>query len=151
MSQPHPIDILLVEDDEGHALLVQENLRKNGVVNRIFTVLDGAAALDFIYRRGEFSADGTAPQPGLILLDLNLPKVDGFEVLRQVKGDGRLKSIPVIILTSTADQKEIDRAYALGANNYITKPVDYQQFQEKVRNLGLFMEIVSYPTSRTVV
>lgn len=142
MEQLKPIDILLVEDDEGHALLVQENLRKNGIVNKIFTVADGAAALDFLYRRGEHLS---APHPRLILLDLNLPKVDGFEVLRQVKGDPRLKTIPVIILTSTEDQREIDRSYKLGANNYITKPVDYQQFQERVHSLGLFLEIVSYP------
>lgn len=142
MEPPNPIDILLVEDDEGHALLVQENLRHHGVVNKIFVVSDGAAALDFIYRRGEHLS---APRPGLILLDLNLPKVDGFEVLRQIKGDGVLKSIPVIILTSTADQREIDRSYKLGANNYITKPVDYAQFQDRIRSLGLFLEIVSYP------
>lgn len=145
MDQPQTIDILLVEDDAGHALLVQENLRKHGVVNKIYTVIDGEMALDFLYHRGEFSVDGKAPPPGLILLDLNLPKVDGFEVLRKIKSDPHLKSIPVIILTSTEDQREINKSYELGANNYITKPVDYMQFQDRITSLGLFLEIVSYP------
>jgi len=148
MEQPKLIDILLVEDDEGHALLVQENIKNHGIINKIYTVTDGEMALNFLYRRGEFAADGRAPCPGLILLDLNLPKVDGFEVLRQVKNDERLKTIPVIILTSTEDQREIDRSYQLGANNYITKPVDYKQFQERVQGLGLFLEIVSLPSEK---
>lgn len=145
MNQLRAIDILLVEDDAGHALLVQENLRKHGVVNKIYTVIDGEIALDFLYRRGEFALEEKAPRPGLILLDLNLPKVDGFEVLRQVKNDEKLKTIPIIILTSTEDQREINKSYELGANNYITKPVDYAQFQDRVSHLGFFLEIVSYP------
>lgn len=142
---PQPVDILLVEDDEGHSILVRDNLARHGVINKIYSVTDGQMALDFIYHRGEFTNETKAPRPGLILLDLNLPKVDGFEILRQVKGDEDLKTIPVIILTSTEDQREIDRSYELGANNYITKPVDYKEFQEKVRKLGLFLEIVSLP------
>ncbi|MBI2336704.1 MAG: response regulator [Deltaproteobacteria bacterium] len=145
MEPPKPIDILLVEDDEGHALLVQENLKNHGVINKIYTVTDGEMALNFLYRRREFAAEGKAPRPGLILLDLNLPKVDGFAILSQIKKDEDLKIIPVIILTSTEDPKEIDRSYRLGANNYITKPVEYKQFQERIHGLGLFLEIVSLP------
>jgi len=146
MGIAEPVDILLVEDDEGHALLIQESLRRYGVVNKIHTMTDGQMALDYVFRQGEFAQKQNVPLPGLILLDLNLPKVDGFEVLRQVKENEELKSIPVMILTSTEDQREIDRSYQLGANNYITKPIDYQEFQEKVRHLGLFLEIISYPT-----
>ena len=139
------VHVLLVEDDEGHALLVRENLRRHGVINKIHTVSDGQMALDYIFHKGEFADKNKAPRPGLILLDLNLPKVSGFEILRQLKMKEETKIIPVIILTSTADQREIDKSYELGANNYITKPVDYKEFQNKLHNLGLFLEIVSYP------
>ena len=145
MEAPQSIDILLIEDDEGQALLVQENLRQYNAINKIYTATDGAMGLDFLYQRGEFAGENKPPRPGLILLDLELPKVDGFEILNQIKTDEALKTIPVIILTSTGDQKEIDRSYQLGANSYITKPVDYREFQEKIKSLGLFLEIVSYP------
>jgi len=137
--------ILLVDDDEGHLLLIRENLRAGGIVNEIREMHDGQEALDYLYRRGQFQDPATSPRPGLILLDIKMPKVDGFTVLQKVKADSHLRMIPVLMLTSTDDQVEINRCYALGASNYVVKPIQYDAFQERIRSIGLFLDIVRFP------
>ncbi|MBI3469447.1 MAG: response regulator [Planctomycetes bacterium] len=139
-----PLIILLAEDDEGHATLVQRNLKRAGITNRIVHVPDGQAALDFVHRERGF-ADRTRNGPLLLLLDINMPRIDGVEVLRQIKSDPTTEKLPVIMLTTTDDPREIERCYALGCSIYITKPVEYDEFVEAVRRLGLFLQIVAVP------
>ncbi|MBI4597070.1 MAG: response regulator [Candidatus Omnitrophica bacterium] len=144
-DEKQSIVILLVEDDEGHRLLIRENLRAGGIINDIIELTDGQQALDYLLRRGEYQDAGKSPKPGLILLDIKMPKLDGFSVLERVKTDPRLKLIPVLMLTSTDDQAEVNRCYKLGANSYIVKPIQYENFQERVRALGLFLDVVRFP------
>ena len=139
------IVIMLVEDDEGHQLLIRENLRLGGIVNELIELRDGQHALDYLFRRGQYQDPAKSPRPGLILLDIKMPKIDGFAVLEKVKVDPQLRMIPVLMLTSTDDQAEINRSYALGANSYIVKPIRYEEFQERVKALGLFLDIVRFP------
>jgi CheY-like chemotaxis protein len=143
----HPAEallILLAEDDDGHATLVQRNLERSGLVNRFVRVHDGQEALDFL--RGEGAFAGQAPPAAvLLLLDIKMPRVDGVEVLRTVRADARLSTVPVIMLTTTDDPREIDRCYQLGCNVYITKPVDSQAFVEAIKRLGLFLQVVAVP------
>lgn len=137
--------IMLVEDDEGHQVLIKENLRAGGIVNDILPMTDGQQALDYLMRRGQWQDPAKSPRPGLILLDIKMPKVDGFAVLEKVKADPQLRLIPVLMLTSTDDQVEINRCYSLGANSYVIKPISYDAFQERVKSLGLFLDIVRFP------
>ena len=137
--------IMLVEDDEGHQVLIKENLRAGGIINDVVYMKDGQEALDYLMRRGQWQDPAKSPRPGLILLDIKMPKVDGFSVLEKVKADPQLKLIPVLMLTSTDDQVEINRCYNLGANSYVVKPVSYDAFQERVKSLGLFLDIVRFP------
>ena len=136
--------ILLAEDDEGHAYLIQQNLQEAGVVNRIVHVPNGQAALDYVHRRGSY-ADRKPDGPLLVLLDINMPLADGIEVLRQLKADPRTDQLPVIMLTTTDDPREVQRCYELGCSCYVTKPVDYDRFVEAIRRLGLFLSIVQVP------
>lgn len=137
--------IMLVEDDEGHLLLIRENLRAGGIVNDVIEMHDGQQALDYLFRRGQYQDPAKSPRPGLILLDIKMPKVDGFSVLEHVKADPQLRLIPVLMLTSTDDQVEVNRCYTLGANSYVVKPIRYEEFQERVKALGLFLDIVRFP------
>ena len=137
--------IMLVEDDEGHQVLIKENLRAGGIVNDVVYMKDGQEALDYLMRRGHWQDPAKSPRPGLILLDIKMPKIDGFSVLEKVKADPQLRLIPVLMLTSTDDQMEINRCYNLGANSYVVKPVSYDAFQERVKSLGLFLDIVRFP------
>ena len=137
--------IMLVEDDEGHQLLIRENLRAGGIVNDIIEVRDGQQALDYLFRRGQYQDPAKSPRPGLILLDIKMPKMDGFSVLEKVKSNPQLRMIPVLMLTSTDDQVEVNRCYTLGANSYVVKLVRYEEFQERVKALGLFLDIVRFP------
>jgi len=137
--------IMLVEDDEGHQLLIRENLRAGGIVNDLVELADGQEALDYLFRRGRYQDARTSPRPGLILLDIKMPKVDGFTVLERVKSDQTLRAIPILMLTSTDNQAEVNRCYALGANSYIVKPVQYETFQERIKALGLFLDVVRFP------
>jgi len=139
------VTIMLVEDDDGHRLLIRENLRAGGVVNDLIEMRDGQQALDYLTRRGQYHDRTKYPKPGLILLDIKMPKADGFVVLERIKADPELRLIPVLMLTSTDDQLEVNRCYTLGANSYVVKPVRYEDFQERIRALGLFLDIVRFP------
>ena len=136
--------ILIVEDDEGHAILIRENLEMAGLNNPIRHFRDGQAALDFFFDRegrARTASDGTY----LVLLDIRMPKVDGIEVLRRLKADAELRKLPVVMLTTTDDSREVDRCHALGCNVYIQKPVDYDKFAEAIRRLGLFVSLLLVP------
>lgn len=133
-----PVVILLVEDDLAHAEIVRRNFERSRVANELIHVEDGQAALDFLHREGAFAAPGRAPKPDLVLLDLRLPKVDGLEVLRRVKSDPELTSIPVIVLTTSAAESDMVRAYDAHANSYLVKPVDFPQFVELLDTLGYY-------------
>ena len=139
-----PLLIVLAEDDDGHASLVQRNLERAGLANGLHRLKDGQEALDFL--RGEGDYAGRNPnQPVLVLLDIKMPRVDGVEVLRLLKADPRTALIPVIMLTTTDDPREIQRCYELGCSVYVTKPVDYQGFVEAIKRLGLFLQVVRVP------
>jgi CheY-like chemotaxis protein len=142
--KPSPLDILLAEDDDGHAFLVQTNLKRAGIANPICRVRDGQEALDYVFREGEF-ANREAGQPLLMILDINMPRVDGVEVLSQLKKNPATASMPVIMLTTTDDPREVENCYQLGCNVYITKPVAYEEFVEAVKRLGLLLQIVQVP------
>lgn len=136
--------ILLAEDDAGHAELVRRNLVRAGIVNPIVHFPDGQAAVDFLFRRGE----GPLRQPGqayVLLLDIRMPKLDGVEVLQKIKADDELRKLPVIMVTTTDDPREVERCHQLGCSSYITKPVEYEAFVNAVRHLGLFLSIVQVP------
>jgi CheY-like chemotaxis protein len=136
--------IVLAEDDAGHATLIQRNLRRCGIANEVVRVADGQQALDYVHCRGGYA--GRVPNgPLLLLLDINMPRVDGVEVLRQVKGDPATAQLPVIMLTTTDDPREVERCYQLGCSIYVTKPVEYEKFVDAVQRLGLFLQIVQVP------
>lgn len=137
------IDILLVEDNPDHAMLTKKVLEDYKVANKVYVLEDGADALDFIYRRGEYSDGHDAPRPGLILLDVKLPKVDGFEVLKQLKSDPEYRSIPVVMLTTSSRDEEVARGYAVGANSYVTKPVRFDEFAGVVKDIGLYWGVIN--------
>jgi CheY-like chemotaxis protein len=138
------LEILLAEDDEGHAFLVQRNLERAGIANRVIHVKDGQAALDYVHCRGPY-ANRESGGPLLLVLDINMPRVDGVEVLSQIKSDESTARLPVIMLTTTDDPREIERCYELGCNVYITKPVEYDAFVEAVKRLGLLLQVVQIP------
>lgn len=144
MAEPREVSILLVEDDPGHARLIEKNLRRSGITNKLVTADDGQLALDYLHGAGDF-AGNKAASPLLVLLDLNLPVLNGYQVLERMKADERLKRIPVIILTTTDDTREVERCYDLGCNVYITKPVDYHDFSDAIRKIGLFLSVVTIP------
>ncbi|MGZ4824556.1 MAG: response regulator [Terriglobales bacterium] len=133
-----PTEILLVEDDPRDVELTTRSLEKENLCNNIHVVRDGAEALDFIFARGAYRHRQDGADPYLILLDLKLPKVDGLEVLRQIKQNARTRMIPVVALTSSREQKDLVESYRLGVNSYIQKPVDFAQFQEAVKQVGLY-------------
>ena len=139
------VEILLVEDNLADVELTLHALRHNNLANRIHVVRDGEEALDYIFCRGAHSARPFNQQPRLILLDLKLPKVDGIEVLRQVKSDARTRPIPVIVLTASKEERDLVLSYQLGVNSYIQKPVDFGQFCETVKQLGLYWLLVNQP------
>jgi CheY-like chemotaxis protein len=130
--------ILLVEDDQAHAEVVRRNLSGSRIAIRLKHVSDGQSALDYLLRRGEFSSPALSPRPGLILLDLHLPKVDGLEVLKAIKSDAGLSKIPVVMLTTSASESDVTKAYAFHANSYLVKPANFQQFGELIEALGYY-------------
>ncbi|MGC0385735.1 response regulator [Streptomyces sp. SAI-129] len=138
-----PIDVLLVEDDPGDELMTREAFEDNKIGNTLHVVRDGEEALDFLYRRGPHA---DAPRPDLILLDLNLPKYDGRQVLEKIKNEEELAHIPVVVLTTSAAEEDILRSYKLHANAYVTKPVDLDQFIAAVRQIDdFFVQVVRLP------
>ena len=136
--------VLIADDDAGHARLIEKNLNRAGLMNKILRFEDGQQILDFLFGRGE-GAKRSSDAAYLLLLDIRMPKVDGVEVLRQLKADLELRKIPVSMLTTTDDPREVERCHALGCNNYIVKPVDYDKFSEAIRQLGLFVSLVQVP------
>lgn len=147
MQDHKAVTILLVEDDDGHARLLEKNLRRGGLLNRLVRVSDGQQAIDYVSRTGAYQNVETYPLPSIVLLDVRMPRLDGFEVLAQMKRDPGLMKIPVIMLTSTDNQKEINRAYELGANGYVVKPVGVEAFIDRVVKLGMFIEVIELPES----
>ena len=140
-----PVEILLVEDNPNDVELALHALQKNNLSNRIHVVRDGAEALDFIFGTGPYAGRSVNEVPKVILLDLKLPKVDGLEVLKRVKADPRTRVIPVVVLTSSREESDIVASYHLGVNSYIVKPIDFQQFTEAVRQLGLYWLLLNQP------
>jgi CheY-like chemotaxis protein len=138
------VTIVMVEDDEGHARLIEKNIRRAGVTNEIKPFRDGTSALDFLLGPDR-SGDVHCGHPLLILLDLNLPDMTGVDILKIVKENECLKRTPVVVLTTTDDQREIQRCYDLGCNVYITKPVNYEGFSNAIRQLGLFFSVIQVP------
>jgi CheY-like chemotaxis protein len=143
MNTHHPVNIVMVEDDEGHARLIEKNIRRAGIFNDIRHFTDGTSALEYLYN----APDGPAHNgPALILLDLNLPDMSGTDILARIKEEANpLKRTPVVVLTTTDDKVEIQRCYELGCNVYITKPVNYQSFADAIRQLGLFLSVIQVP------
>ena len=159
MSHGETVSIILIEDDDGHATLVERNLRRAGISNGFVRFRDGQQALDYFFGpeatdRTDFAGDsaaglGAEPEDltnSVVLLDLKMPRVDGFEVLRRLKASPLTAPVPVIVLTTTDDPREIARCYELGCNVYITKPVEYDAFIEAVRRLGFFLQVVKLPS-----
>ena len=138
-------EILLVEDNASDAELALHALRKEKLANSIHVARDGEEALDFLFCRGPFANRSFDLPPKLVLLDLKLPKVDGLEVLRKVKGDARTMPIPVVILTSSREERDLVESYKLGVNSYIQKPVDFDQFRRTIRDAGLYWLVVNQP------
>ena len=136
--------ILLVEDDPRDVELTMEALAEYNLANEVVVARDGKLALDYLYRRGEFSTRSDE-NPAVMLLDLKLPKVDGLEVLQQVKSDERLMMIPVVVLTSSQEEQDMMRSYKLGVNAYVVKPVDFHEFINAIKELGVFWGIINQP------
>lgn len=135
------VQIILVEDDDGHATLVERNLRRAGLANGFMRLKDGQEALDYLL--GETRQDTASS--AVLLLDIKMPRVDGIEVLRRLKADPRTAMVPVIMLTTTDDPREVEKCYQLGCNVYVTKPVEYDSFVDAVKRLGLFLQVVKIP------
>ena len=136
--QGEPITILLVEDEPAHAEIVRRNFENFRIANTLKHVSDGESALDYLYRNNAFSDPASSPRPGLILLDLRLPKVDGLQVLKTIKNDPALNNIPVVVLSTSASAADIAMAYSNNANSYLVKPVDFQQFSDLLETLGTY-------------
>ena len=145
MTDTEAVDILLVEDNPQDAELTTRALKKNNLANRLFTVEDGAAALDFIFCRGKYATREAGQSPKVVLLDLKLPKVSGLEVLRALKQDEKTRTIPVVVVTSSREDPDIKTAYGLGANSYVVKPVDFDAFAAAVSSLGMYWLLVNQP------
>ncbi len=140
-----PVEILLVEDNPNDVELTLLALQDNNLTNPIHVARDGAEALEFIFATGAYAGRNVNQIPKVILLDLKLPKVDGLEVLRCIKGDPRTRTIPVVVLTSSREERDIVESYELGVNSYITKPVDFEQFTAAVRTLGMYWLLLNQP------
>jgi CheY-like chemotaxis protein len=145
MLRPNPIVILMADDDEDDILLTQKALQKGKLLNTLYSVRDGEELLDYLLRRGAFT-DEPAPRPGIILLDLNMPKKDGREALREIKAHAELKDIPIVIFSTSKAEEDIYRSYQLGVNSFITKPVTFEALIEVMQMLGKYwFEIVTLP------
>jgi len=145
VERQEAVTILLVENDPGHAVLIEKNLRRGGIASTIVTVNDGQKAVDFLLKRDGHKGDRN-PTPLVILLDLNMPSLDGYQVLKIIKTDERTRQIPVIMLSTTDNPAEVAKCYELGCNVYITKPVEYEAFSKAIQNLGAILSIIKVPT-----
>jgi len=143
MNEHRSVSIIMIEDDEGHARLIEKNIRRAGILNEIKHFTDGTSALDYLFTHAEGPA---LNGPALVLLDLNLPDMSGTDILAKIKAeDSAVKRTPVVVLTTTDDKIEIQRCYDLGCNVYITKPVNYESFAQAIRQLGLFLSVIQVP------
>ncbi len=145
MVEPNAVDILLVEDNPHDVELTLRALKKHNLANKVFVASDGAEALDYLFAEGAHSDRDTSSSPKLILLDLKLPKVDGLEVLRAVKQDPRTKMIPVVVLTSSQEERDVVDSYQLGVNSYMVKPIDFNQFLQSISELGFYWLLLNNP------
>jgi two-component system response regulator len=135
--------ILLVEDNANDEALTQRALKKANIINKVVVARDGALALDYLFAKGDFAARDPGDVPQVVLLDLNLPRVGGLDVLRAIRADSRTKLLPVVVLTSSKQDRDLIEGYSLGANSYVVKPVDFVQFSEAVRQLGLYWLVLN--------
>jgi two-component system response regulator len=142
------VEILLVENNPGDEQLTLLAFKRHHLTNKIFVVRDGAEALDYIFGTGKYTDRDTNCHPKVILLDLKMPKVDGLEVLRRIKADPKTKRIPVVVLTSSSEESDIVESYELGANSYIVKPVDFKQFTDSIREIGMYWLLLNEPLSQ---
>jgi two-component system response regulator len=145
MNTNQIVEILLVEDNPNDLELALHALKRHNLANHIEVVRDGAEALEFVFATGAYADRNPNSGPKVILLDLKLPKIDGLEVLRRIKSDERTRTIPVVVLTSSQEERDIVESYRLGVNSYIAKPVDFDQFTEVVRQLGLYWLLINQP------
>jgi two-component system response regulator len=141
----NPLNILLIEDEEAHAELTKRSIRKAGNANRIDVVFDGEEAINYLYNHGEYADKTKYPRPGLILLDIKLPGIDGIQVLKTIKEDPNLKRIPVIMLTTSTRDEDIVQSYNYYANSYLTKPVGFKEFEDKIRQLDYYWLLINEP------
>jgi CheY-like chemotaxis protein len=145
MASDNYVEILLVEDNPNDLELALHALKRHHLANRIHVARDGEEALDFLFGQGDHPGGAPNGVPKVILLDLKLPKVDGLDVLRRVKSDPDLRKVPVVVLTSSREERDVVESYELGVNSYIVKPVDFEQFNEAVRQLGLYWVLLNQP------
>lgn len=145
MNDQNIVDILLVEDNPRDAEMTIRALKKHGLANRLIHLEDGAQALDFLFKRGDYESRVDAMVPKVVFLDLKLPKINGLEVLRAIRADERTRTIPVVMVTSSAEDPDITAAYDLGANSYVIKPVEFESFIETMRTLGFYWLVVNQP------
>ncbi|EKD42702.1 MAG: response regulator receiver protein [uncultured bacterium] len=150
MNQNQPVEILLVEDNPNDVELALHAFRKQNLTNQIFTVRDGEEALDFIFCTGAFKQRSSQKAPKVILLDLKLPKISGLEVLKRIKSHQDTKTIPIVILTTSQEDRDVIESYKLGVNSYIIKPVDFTQFSESMRQIGLYWLLLNHLPSKTL-
>ncbi|MGH7267548.1 MAG: response regulator [Candidatus Rokuibacteriota bacterium] len=146
MTDSH-VEILLVEDNPHDVELTLHAFNRHKLSNRIHVVRDGAEALDYLFHTGAYSGRGAPSRPKVVLLDLKLPKVDGIEVLRRIKADAALKTLPVVVLTSSREERDVVESYQMGVNSYIVKPVDFDRFTEAVRQVGFYWLLLNQPPS----
>jgi len=145
MGMDDQVEILLVEDNPNDIELTLRALKKNNLANKVLVVTDGAQALDFIFHTGAYAGRVTDNHPKIILLDLKLPKVDGIEVIRKIKSEMETKVIPIVVLTSSEEEKDVMESYGLGVNSYIVKPVDFDKFAKTVADIGLYWLLINKP------
>jgi CheY-like chemotaxis protein len=150
-SPAEPVEILLAEDEPSDADLCLRALRRKNVANRVVWVQDGAEALDFLFARGAYASRTHAGRPRLLLLDVMMPRVNGFEVLRRLRADERFATMPVVIMTSSAEERDIVKGYDLGVNSYVPKPVDFASFQQAVEEVGLYWMLLNKVPGEIVI
>ena len=140
-----PVRILLVEDNDAHTKLALRAFREDRLSNPVYCVRDGEEALDYLFHNGKYTDPAVSPRPDLVLLDLKLPKIDGAEVLRRIKADKNLRSVPVVVLTSSLADQDMAETYALGADSYLSKPIDFEKFHKMVQDLDFYWSVWNKP------